>query len=177
LVPESGSGASRILQRPTGEGIRKGELVLEAIDYGADGGTVISGRGPPGSRLLIYLDNRLIGDITAGKDGRWELVLNRPLAPGLYSLRIDQVDPDGKVIARVETPFVRAETLVAKPGEDFVIVQPGNSLWRIARRTLGRGIRYTLIFEANQSQIRDPDLIYPGQIFILPEGKNAQEAG
>ena len=48
------------------------------------------------------------------------------------------------------------------------MVQPGNSLWRIARRVYGEGVRHTLIFDANQDQIRDPDLIYPGQIFVVP---------
>ncbi len=48
------------------------------------------------------------------------------------------------------------------------MIQPGNNLWRIARRTYGYGIRYTVIYQANREQIRDPDLIYPGQIFVLP---------
>lgn len=47
-------------------------------------------------------------------------------------------------------------------------VVEGDSLWRISRKTLGEGIRYTLIYKANEKQIRDPDLIYPGQIFVVP---------
>ena len=50
-----------------------------------------------------------------------------------------------------------------------MIVQPGNSLWRIARRVLGEGTHYVHIFEANQERIRDPDLIYPGQVFEVPK--------
>ena len=49
-----------------------------------------------------------------------------------------------------------------------MIVQPGNSLWRIARRVYGSGFQYTVIYAANAGQIRDPDLIFPGQIFVLP---------
>ena len=71
--------------------------------------------------------------------------------------------------ARVETPFSRAEALTDLPGEAFVIVQPGNSLWRIARKTYGDGFRYSVIYRSNADQIRDPDLIYPGQIFKVPE--------
>ena len=48
------------------------------------------------------------------------------------------------------------------------MVQPGNSLWRIARRIYGGGMRYVVIYEANRDQIRDADLIYPGQIFVTP---------
>lgn len=44
----------------------------------------------------------------------------------------------------------------------------GDSLWQISRRVYGRGTRYTVIFDANQPQIRNPDLIYPGQIFVVP---------
>ncbi|NOJ91309.1 LysM peptidoglycan-binding domain-containing protein, partial [Myxococcus xanthus] len=41
-------------------------------------------------------------------------------------------------------------------------------LWAISRRTYGEGDRYTAIYDANHDQIRDPDLIYPGQVFVLP---------
>jgi nucleoid-associated protein YgaU len=93
----------------------------------------------------------------------------RDVPPGLHILRVDQVDESGQVIARVETPFSRSAMVGSLDNEGFVIVQPGNNLWRIARRTYGRGWQYTVIYEANQDQIRDPDLIYPGQVFVLPE--------
>lgn len=47
-------------------------------------------------------------------------------------------------------------------------IRTGDNLWTIARQTYGQGIAYTYIFNANQRQIQDPDLIYPGQIFVLP---------
>ncbi|MGF7162322.1 hypothetical protein FHS85_003976 [Rhodoligotrophos appendicifer] len=49
-----------------------------------------------------------------------------------------------------------------------VIIQPGNNLWRIARVVYGKGVQYSVIYQANQMQIRNPDLIYPGQIFNTP---------
>jgi nucleoid-associated protein YgaU len=64
-----------------------------------------------------------------------------------------------------------------QPGAVFVPeistakISRGDNLWRISQRTYGRGERYTVIYDANQSQIRDPDLIYPGQIFVLPAAK------
>ena len=91
------------------------------------------------------------------------------LIVSLHTLRIDRLDEGGAVKARVETPFARAEAIPFDSDLRLVLVQPGNSLWRIARRTYGRGIRYTVIYEANRRQIRDPDLIYPGQIFRLPD--------
>ncbi len=70
--------------------------------------------------------------------------------------------------ARVETPFSRAAVLSALPSESAVIVQPGNSLWRISRRVYGEGVRFSVIYQANRDRILDPDLIYPGQIFMVP---------
>ncbi|MCG6122888.1 MAG: LysM peptidoglycan-binding domain-containing protein [Microvirga sp.] len=54
-------------------------------------------------------------------------------------------------------------------------VSRGDSLWRISRQIFGRGVRYTEIFEANKDQIRNPNLIYPGQIFVLPGDAEAAD--
>lgn len=51
---------------------------------------------------------------------------------------------------------------------DTAKVSRGDSLWRISRKTYGRGMRYTTIFTANDDQIRNPNLIYPGQVLVLP---------
>jgi nucleoid-associated protein YgaU len=51
----------------------------------------------------------------------------------------------------------------------LVTVQPGNTLWGIASERYGQGLLFVRLFEANRDRIRDPDLIYPGQVFTLPE--------
>ncbi|MEM7091111.1 MAG: LysM peptidoglycan-binding domain-containing protein, partial [Pseudomonadota bacterium] len=50
-----------------------------------------------------------------------------------------------------------------------VTVQRGDTLWAITRERFGDGILYVRLFEANRDLIRDPDLIYPGQVFTIPE--------
>jgi nucleoid-associated protein YgaU len=65
-------------------------------------------------------------------------------------------------------PFSRAEPVKDMQQKQFIIVQPGNSLWRLAYRAYGKGLRYTTIFQANKEQIKNPDLIYPGQVFAMP---------
>jgi nucleoid-associated protein YgaU len=45
----------------------------------------------------------------------------------------------------------------------------GDNLWNIARAHYGEGWRHTMIFEANKDQIRNPHLIYPGQVFSIPK--------
>ncbi len=57
----------------------------------------------------------------------------------------------------------------AVPHARLVTIAPGNTLWAIARDTYGDPYLYLRLFEANRDQIRDPDLIYPGQVFTLPE--------
>jgi nucleoid-associated protein YgaU len=168
LTPRQGAGASKVLPQAEAEGIAQGDLVLDSVDYDEAGRATVGGRATPGTRMMVYLDNRPVGDSVAGADGRWSMTPAQPLSEGLHSLRVDQVD-GGSVLARVETPFSREAVRVPADGQELVIVQPGNSLWRIARRSYGAGLRYTVIYQANKEQIRDPDLIYPGQVFELPQ--------
>ncbi|MDP4032623.1 MAG: LysM peptidoglycan-binding domain-containing protein [Pseudorhodobacter sp.] len=60
----------------------------------------------------------------------------------------------------------------APPPPLTVTVQPGFTLWRIARENYGHGIMYVQVFEANRDKIRNPDLIYPGQVFAIPTTGN-----
>jgi nucleoid-associated protein YgaU len=57
----------------------------------------------------------------------------------------------------------------APPPEGRVVIQPGNNLWRISRVLYGTGAKFTVLYEANKEQIRNPDLIYPGQVFKTPD--------
>ncbi len=168
LTPRAG-GASKVLPQEPAEGIAEGGLVLDSVDYDEDGRAILGGRAAPGTRMLVYLDNRPIGEAVAGGDGRWQLTPASPIREGLHDLRVDQVDAAGEVVARVETPFSREAPRLAGDDDGYVIVQPGNSLWRIARRSYGEGLQYSVIYQANAQQIRDPDLIYPGQVFTLPK--------
>jgi nucleoid-associated protein YgaU len=174
LVPKDG-GASTLLQAPAvddgSEGLTREGLALDTVDYDEAGQVVIGGRAPPGASIQVYIDNEPVGGAVADADGRWQVRPAKRVSSGIHTLRVDQVQPpDAQVIARIETPFSRAEIGAdAPPGS--VVVQPGNSLWRLARRSYGHGLRYTVIYEANRGQIRDPDLIYPGQVFLLPKAK------
>ncbi len=160
-------GMSKILQQP-GDGVMVGDLSIDIIDYGDDGRVILQGRAKPGANVRGYIDNQPIGDALSDDEGRWTLVPTQSIAPGRYTLRLDQLGEKGLVTARVEVPFERAEPDQARLAAGQVVVQPGNSLWRISRRLYGRGTLYTVIFESNQDHIKDPDLIYPGQIFVLP---------
>lgn len=60
-----------------------------------------------------------------------------------------------------------ADTTVSQVRAQQVV--RGDSLWRMSARLYGSGHRYTEIYAANARQIRNPDLIYPGQIFVAPD--------
>jgi len=77
----------------------------------------------------------------------------------------EQVETEERLVAEVAPE--RAATAII-PEISTAVVERGDSLWRISRQVYGSGFRYTEIFEANQNQIRNPDLIYPGQLFVLP---------
>ena len=84
-----------------------------------------------------------------------------------------EVDEDGTVLSRVETPFKREDQELLGTRDtgrkiQAITVQPGNTLWAISRDKYGEGVLYVRIFQANRDRIRDPDLIYPGQVFTVP---------
>ena len=67
------------------------------------------------------------------------------------------------------TPAASSESEPEKPKDGRVVIQPGNNLWRISRVLYGSGEKYTLLYKANKGQIRDPDMIFPGQVFMTPD--------
>ena len=259
-----------------------GTVSIDAISYDAAGAVQLAGRGQAGASLRLYLDNAELASVTVAEGGTWAVTLPE-VAPGLYTLRADQMDSSGKVTSRFETPFKREslealaavtapapapaaaepapapepapvevaaapapaapepalataepaaapEPAAAAPAPQpapvaavgaaepapaapepapapiaaapapttpapvaaaptapqpeaapqptaalpalTVTVQPGFTLWRIARENFGHGIMYVQVFEANRDKIRDPDLIYPGQVFTIPHPGN-----
>jgi len=114
--------------------------------------------------VRVYVDNQpvVLGPVT---DGNWSFEIP-DIKEGVYTVRVDSVDEAGKVVERVESPFQRVLPDVA---EGEITIQPGFTLWQLAEIKYGTGDRYIQIFEANRDIIKDPDMIFPGQIFALPE--------
>lgn len=62
-----------------------------------------------------------------------------------------------------------ADVLNAAPAETGSrVISRGDSLWALSRLAYGDGARYAVIFKANRDKINNPNLIYPGQTFVLP---------
>ena len=182
-------------------------VTLDTIAYPSADTVQFGGHGKAGTFIRLYLNNAALGDaVTVGEDGTWAET-QTSITPGLYTLRVDQMDAAGKVTSRFETPFKRetAEALAAAsgtkpattaasdttatttaatgtatttattaattatPASVTVTVQPGYTLWGIAKRQMGQGVMYVQVWNANKSQIKNPDLIYPGQVFTMPQ--------
>jgi nucleoid-associated protein YgaU len=174
----SGESGVRVLQTPAGPRPEvMSSVALDAISYSEEGEVTLSGRASqPEGAVRIYVDNRPVTASRIAADGEWHSELP-DVESGIYTLRVDEVSPEGIVTSRIETPFKREDpaTLAARnatpepPSLSVVTVQPGSTLWAISRERYGQGILYVRVFEANRDRIRDPDLIYPGQVFDLPE--------
>ena len=166
----------RLLQTPlpAGEASKiagsnaRAKLGLDLVDYDEQGAIRFAGRAPAGAGVRVYIDEHDAGDAMADPQGRWALTPAASVATGDHQLRVDQLASDGRVASRVELPFQRVNLPLGALGSNRVVVQPRQTLWQIARRAYGQGVRYTVIYEANLDQIRDPARIYPGQVFALP---------
>lgn len=148
---------------------------IDTIGYSAEGDVELSGRATLGSfEARLYLDNRFVSSLEVDANGTWRGTVP-DVDTGIYTLRVDEVNAAGDVTSRVETPFRReAPSVLAQASAgrgglvQAITVQTGDTLWAIARERYGEGLLFVKVFEANSDAIRDPDLIYPGQVFDLP---------
>lgn len=142
---------------------------IDAVVYDDDGDVSLSGRSRGTAEIQIYLDNQPIIRARASADGNWQAQL-AGIERGVYRLRVDELDEAAIVTSRAEIPFERVTPQIARDagGPQALIVQPGNTLWGMAVEQYGDGRRYMRIFDANRDQIRNPNLIYPGQVYVLP---------
>ncbi len=152
-------------------------VALDTISYSDSGEVQLAGRAQSDAvSVQVYLNNNAVVNLPVDDKGRWRGDVP-DVDQGIYTLRVDEVAQDGKVSSRVETPFKRedpavlaAATAAAANGPiKAITVQKGATLWAIARDRYGSGELYVRVFEANKQSIRDPNLIYPGQIFALPQ--------
>jgi nucleoid-associated protein YgaU len=181
-ILRSGEDGVELVQSPSEENSAPQQVELETIGYSDTGDVQLTGRLNEGSAVRIYLNNRLVADVTPQEDGNWRGDLEG-IDPGVYTLRVDEVHSDGTVLSRVETPFKREPVEVLQAAEAqtseqpqetpapirSVTVQAGDTLWAISRERFGDGVLYVRLFDANRELIRDPDLIFPGQVFTIPE--------
>ncbi|SHM79223.1 LysM peptidoglycan-binding domain-containing protein [Roseibium suaedae] len=192
-APAAPALASQPSETAAAPAAAKADLVVTVDAVEAESGKVYTaGTGEAGHDVRIYVGDTLLGSGKVGDNGRWLVEGGMDLASGPVEVRADMIGADGNtVVARAAVTFERAQeqaivlTRVEAAGEGGaeganasnagktlpnVIIRKGDNLWNISRRLYGDGFRYTTIYQANKGQIRNPDLIYPGQVFLTPEG-------
>lgn len=67
----------------------------------------------------------------------------------------------------VAVPVIKRPATTAPSTRTYTVVR-GDCLWNIAKKYYGNGSQYTKIYNANRDKIKNPSLIYPGQVFVIP---------
>jgi LysM domain len=170
---------SVVLSKPPASAPADGSVVVDTVETEPGGKLFVSGRSSPRAAVRLYLNDSYQASTTAAANGRFAFTtVNDGIKPGGgYRVRLDEVDPgSGAIRSRAEVPFDAGSVASASSSAvataakgPTAVVSRGDSLWRISRAAYGDGARYTVIYDANHSQIRNPDRIYPGQVFVIPE--------
>ncbi len=142
---------------------------LRTIDY-TEENLILGGQADADTNVNAYINNEYMGTAKSDSTGRWILNIEENIIPGDYEIRADMVDDANIVIARTETKFSRLS--FANTNDAFnlntITIKSGDNLWNIAQNTYGAGLQYTVLYLANTNQIVDPDLIFPGQVLMVP---------
>ena len=173
-------------------------IAVEAVEIEGRS-VFVAGHARGGQSVNVSANETLLGTAVITPEGRYLVQTQQPLAVGDYIIRADLMDKGGKILATARVPFRReagenvaavAPNVAAQPApnvtqpeqntpngeaqplekaEGSVIIRKGDNLWTISKRTYGSGMRYTTIYLANTDQIKNPDLIWPGQVFVMPK--------
>lgn len=166
VLLSSDSEDVKVLQGPTHTA--KTMIEIQSANY-ANKNFIVKGSATEPGRINVYADNIFLGAAYAKQPGEWMLKVPRTLTAGQkYMIRADKLDSKGKVTARIEVPFTLEAGIDAAKKRRIRIIK-GDNLWTIAKHVYGTGFAYVTIYQANRHQIKDPDLIYPNQVFVLPQ--------
>jgi len=166
LVVAMREEGAEVLQRP--QQAEDAPVAIDIVSYERDGLLAASGRGNMLRLVRLYANAQLVAETLVAEDGTWSIETTAALPPGQNTLRVDEIAQDGSVRSRIEAPFTapQIDDPFLEPGE--IMVERGETLWALAEQAYGDGFRFTTIYRANADRIRDPDLIFPGQILTIP---------
>ena len=143
-------------------------LSLDIAEYLDEDSLMLTGRTKPNAKVKLFFSDNFIKDSTSDNRGVWKIELKN----------FEFTDNNLIVTTEIEGQKITLRTKIFEKKidpnfifEKEVIVKNGNSLWRIARKTLGGGIYYSEIYKNNMKEIENPDLIFPGQVFNIPKLK------
>jgi nucleoid-associated protein YgaU len=130
---------------------------------------LISGTSRGGVRVTVNDAKGQFGEALVLADGAWQVAGSLDMDIAVNQLRFALFDDANQIIARYDLPVKARDLAKGQDGSPLVVVNKGDMLWRIAYHQLGEGVKYVDIVRRNQQDIADPDLIYPKQIFAVPQ--------
>ena len=130
---------------------------------------LISGTSRGGVRVTVNDVKGQFGEALVLADGAWQVAGSLDMDIAVNQLRFALFDDANQIIARYDLPVKARDLAKGQDGSPLVVVNKGDMLWRIAYHQLGEGVKYVDIVRRNQQDIADPDLIYPKQIFAVPQ--------
>ena len=145
-------------------------LTIRSIQAVSAGEMRLSGNAEAGVQVELSVNGGAA--VTATPDEKNMYAASLAIDPSAEQLKLRGLlkDEAGAQVATVSLNLTRSQLDQSAGGNALIVVQKGDALWRIAYKTYGQGIRYVDIYRQNKSRINDPDLIYPDQIFVVPNG-------
>ena len=165
LIAPGGAGGDGKVSFAIGSGVRPGDYRVRLDDVDPVSGQVKS-RAEVVFNVPVQVASAAPQTQPGRQSGPAASLPTAPAAPGSPAASAGTGPTD--------TQLAAAGTVVI-PSINTAFVARGDNLWRISQRIYGKGYRYTEIYGANQQQIRNPHLIYPGQVFVLP-GEQEQQS-
>ena len=144
-------------------------LAPRSLAWGEGGELVVSGVSRGGSSVAAEAAGAPFGTAAVGAEGAWQIAGRVDMDRSSRVIRFLLNDENGAAIASYELPVATRDLSQGLDGSRMVIVQRGDALWRIAFQSYGEGVKYVDIVRRNAAAINDPDLIFPNQIFAIPQ--------
>ena len=146
------------------------KLTIRSIQALNPGLMSVSGLAQGGAAVTLSVNDKSVAPVRPDDKAMYAATL--PIDPNskTFTLRAVLKDSEGEALATARIKLNRGQVEQTMSNNALIVVQKGDALWRIAYKTYGQGIRYIDIYRQNQSSINNPDLIYPDQVFIVPNG-------
>jgi nucleoid-associated protein YgaU len=130
----------------------------------------VSGHAEGGALVTMSINGQVMDE--ARPDAQSMYAVSLPIDKSLESFEVKAqlFDADNNALASARIRLSQAQIEQGMDGNSLIVIHKGDALWRIAYKSYGAGIRYVDIVRQNATEIDDPDLIYPDQIFVIPNG-------
>lgn len=143
-------------------------LTIRSIQALNPGMISVSGDAIGGTNIILSVNGKATDPVTPNDKAIYATLVPIDPAADRFALRGTLRNEKGETLATASITLTRGQVEQSTGSNALIVVQKGDALWRIAYKIYGQGIRYIDIYRQNQSSINNPDLIYPDQVFIVP---------